>query len=130
MGESIGIMYHFVHGHGAVGYGDEADDDAEDVVPVECWYAAIGTGGHVAYMTVLFFSLYRACIWSIVGTLPCRAGFVEWSHRRAGVNVELRVRGIRVKERAHDEHVHELLNWRSDWCRSGVASDIATFIGA
>lgn len=41
------------------------------------------------------------------------------------MNVELRGRGIRAMERAHDEHVQEV-NWRSDWCLSGVASDIAT----
>lgn len=79
---------------------------------------------YASYMTVLFFSLYRACIWSIVGTWPCRTEFVELSHLRVGVNVEVRARGIRAIERAHDEHVHEL-NWRSEWCLSGVANDMA-----
>lgn len=122
-------MYHFVHGHRAVGYGDEAHNYAEDVVPMNCWYGARRRGLVAAYMTVLFFSLYRACIWSIVGTLPCRTGFVEWSHRRVGVNAELRARGVRAIERAHDEHVQEL-NWRSDWCLSGVANDIAIIVRA
>lgn len=51
------MRYHFVHGHRAVGYGDEADDDAEDVVPVLCWYGAMYCCVAAAYMTVLFFSL-------------------------------------------------------------------------
>ena len=45
------------------------------------------------------------------------------SHLRAGVKVGLRARGIRVSDRAHEEHVQELVR-RSDWCRNGDATDI------
>jgi hypothetical protein len=76
-----------------------------------------------AYATVLFFCLYRACIWSIRGTWPCRVSLGVVSHLRAGASVGLRVRGTRERDRAHDEQVQES-NARSDWVRRGDAKDI------
>jgi hypothetical protein len=73
-------------------------------------------------MTVLFLALYRACIWSILGTVPCRAGFVVFKHRRV-VKAGLRARGIRVSERVHAEQVQDP-NMREEDCRSGNATDI------
>jgi hypothetical protein len=121
--EVKGDMYHFVHGDRAVSYCDEADYYAEDVVPSFDQRFACRIEATVAYMTVLFFSLYLACIWSILGTWLCRVSFVVLSHLRVGVSVGLRVRGNRDKDREHDEHVQDS-NARSDWCRSGDARDI------
>ena len=75
-----------------------------------------------AHMTVLFFILYCACIWSILGVALCRADFVVFKHLRA-VKVGLRVRGIRVSERVQVEQVQEL-NDREGNCRNGNATDI------
>jgi hypothetical protein len=86
----------------------------------------LGFDAMEAYMTVLFFSLYLACIWSIRGTWLCRVSFVVLSHRRAGVKVGLRVRGTLESDRAHEAHVQEL-NARSEWFRSGDAKDIAGY---
>jgi hypothetical protein len=77
----------------------------------------------IAYMTVLFFSLYLACIWSILGTWPCRVSFVVVSHLRAGLTVALRARGNRVNDREHDAHVQDS-NARSDCCLSGGLKDM------
>jgi hypothetical protein len=116
-------VYHFVHGYGAVGYCDEADDYAVDVVPGLYEHLVVRSKVVVAYATVLFFSLYLACIWSILGTWPCRDSFVVVSHRRAGVKVALRVRCNRGSDRAHEAQVQEFKD-RSDWFRRGDANDI------
>jgi hypothetical protein len=116
-------VYHFVHGYGAVGYCDEADDYAVDVVPGLYEHLVVRSKVVVAYATVLFFSLYLACIWSILGTWPCRDSFVVVSHRRAGVKVALRVRCNRGSDRAQDAHVQEFKD-RSDWFRRGDVNDI------
>jgi hypothetical protein len=75
-------------------------------------------------MTVLFFSLYLACIWSILGTWLCRVSFVVLSHRRVTADVGVRVRGIRDRDLEHDVQVQDS-NARIDCCLSGVAKDIA-----
>jgi hypothetical protein len=116
-------MYHFVHGHGAVCYCDEANYYAEDVVPV--WYehqVRLARKNTVTYATVLFFCLYLACIWSILGTWLCRVPWTVLSHRRGKAG--LRVRGNREIERAHEAHVQELKAF-SDWVRSGDVRDMA-----
>jgi hypothetical protein len=117
-------VYHFVHGYRAVGYCDEADNYAVDIVAVLHELLVYSEADvDVAYATVLFFSLYLACIWSILGTWLCRDSFVVVSHRRAGVKVALRVRCIRGSDRAQDAHVQEF-NARSDWFRRGAAKDM------
>jgi hypothetical protein len=74
-------------------------------------------------MTVLFFSLYLACIWSILGTWLCRVSFVVVSHLRVGFVVASRMRGKRDDDREHDAHVQDL-NARSERCRKGDMKDI------
>jgi hypothetical protein len=73
-------------------------------------------------MTVLFLILYCAAIWSILGTVLDRAGFVVFKHLRA-VKAGLRVRGIRVSDRVQEEQVQEP-NDREGNCRNGNATDI------
>jgi hypothetical protein len=74
-------------------------------------------------MTVRFFILYCACIWSILGTVPCcRAGFVEFSHLRA-VKAGLRARGTLASERVHAKQVQEPSD-REGSCRNGDAADM------
>ena len=77
-------------------------------------------------MTVLFFCLYLACIWSMLGTEPCLASPVvlfELIHRRAAGIAGLRARGIRLREREHAVHIQgcAMRVWN---CRSGNATDI------
>lgn len=77
-------------------------------------------------MTVLFFCLYLACIWSMLGTEPCLASPVvlfELIHRRAAGIAGLRARGMRLREREHAVHIHgcAIRAWN---CRSGNATDI------
>jgi hypothetical protein len=116
--------YHFVKGYGAVGYCDEADDYAVNVVAVLHELLMYPhTDIAIAYATVAFFSLYRACIWSILGTWLCRDSFVVVSHRRAGVKAVFRVRCIRGSDRVQDAHV-QVLNARSDWFRRGDVNDM------
>jgi len=75
-------------------------------------------------MTVRFFILYCACIWSILGTVPCcRAGFVLFIHLRA-VKAGLRARGILLSEREHDRQVQDPSD-REGSCRNGEAADIS-----
>ena len=73
-------------------------------------------------MTVLFFILYCACIWSILGAALCCADFVVFKHLRA-VKAGLRARGIRVSERVQAEQVQDP-NAREGSCRNGNATDI------
>ena len=78
-------------------------------------------------MTVLFFCLYLACIWSMLGTEPCLASPVvlfELIHRRAAGIAVLRARGIWLREREHAVHIQgrAMRAWN---CRSGNATDIS-----
>ena len=74
-------------------------------------------------MTVRFFILYCACIWSILGTVQCcRAGFVLFIHLRA-VKAGLRARGILLSEREHDRQVQDP-SGREGSCRNGDAAGI------
>lgn len=74
-------------------------------------------------MTVRFLILYCACIWSILGTVPCcRVGFVVFNHLRA-FEAGLRVRGIRVSDREHAKQVQEPSD-REGNCRNGDAADM------
>jgi hypothetical protein len=73
-------------------------------------------------MTVLFFILYCACIWSILGTVPCCAVLVVFKHL-CTVKAGLRARGILASEREHDKHVHEP-SGREGSCRKGDVKDI------
>lgn len=77
-------------------------------------------------MTVLFFCLYLACIWSMLGTAPCLVSPVvlfELTHRRAAGNVGLRVRGIRPRDREHAVQIHgcAMRAWN---CLRGNATDM------
>jgi hypothetical protein len=79
-------------------------------------------------MTVLFFSLYLACIWSILGTWLCRVSFVVLSHLLAGVKVGFRVRGNGASDLEHEAHV-QLFNARSGWRLKGDVRDIFGVVG-
>ena len=76
------------------------------------------------HMTVLFLILYCACIWSILGTAPCRVSFVVFKHLRGVKNAGLRARGTRESEREHAEHVQDS-KARDAYGRNGDATDIA-----
>ena len=73
-------------------------------------------------MTVLFFILYCACIWSILGTVPCRASLVLFKHLR-DMSVGLRGRGIRGSDREQAAHVQDS-RIRGASVRNGEAIDI------
>lgn len=75
-----------------------------------------------AYMTVLFFILYCACIWSILGTVPCCVDFVVFKYLCA-VNAGLRARDILASEREHATHVQDA-SGREGSCRKGDVKDI------
>jgi hypothetical protein len=74
-------------------------------------------------MTVLFFSLYLACIWSILGTWLCRISFVVFRHRLAVVNAGCRVRVDRGGDRKHAVQV-QFPNARGIWRVNGEATDM------
>lgn len=75
-------------------------------------------------MTVLFFSLYFACIWSIVGITFCAfVGFVVFKHLLAA-NAGLRDRGKRGSEREQAVLVQDS-SARVPSGRHGAIADIA-----
>lgn len=73
-------------------------------------------------MTVLFFILYCACIWSILGTVPCGADLAVFNHLCA-VKAGLRARGTRASEREHAKQVQEPDGLMGS-CRNGDVKDI------
>jgi hypothetical protein len=111
-------VYHFVEGYGAVAECYGADDYAEDVVPLPCQGIRLEGICLAAYMTVRFFILYLACIWSIRGTWLCFVAFVVVSHLRAETTGAFRARGSPASDREHDVHVQDS-KARTDWRRRG-----------
>lgn len=105
----VWFAYHLVHGYRAICDRNKAYNDAEDIIPCIVSAIAILRVTSSAYMTVLFFCLYLACIWSILGTAPCLASPVvlfELIHRRAAGTASFWVRGTRARDREHAVHIH------------------------
>jgi hypothetical protein len=70
--ETRGMPYHFVHGHRTIRERHKANNDAEDIVPASVSAARLVRlpRQFCTHITVRFFILYCARIWSMFGALP------------------------------------------------------------